>query len=971
MRNIYILNEQEAPVGILNPELPDGCPFFEDTLTEKLEHGYLTFEFEVPGNHPTASHLKAGGFIIYPNDNYNPYLLRIMETTETNSSGEYRKKVYCENAAVSDLLGNIVRPAELKSYTLEQAVNYVLNGTGWTCGNVEFAGNKDIKFDDYVSSLEALHQVLDTFGAEITFTVEFDGLKIRRKTVSGVIEKGSKIMKPFVYGLDLTEVERVEDYTNLVTALIGVGNADNSNITFMGYTPPNLDTEKYEKPAGADWVGSLEALQRWGKNGKHIMGVFKDDKAQNAVELFNNTLKALDEYSKPRLTYKVGVVLLSELLGLEAHKVQLGDTVIIKDTTFQPELILEARIIEVKRSITDKTKDEITLGEFIPILSDSSNKMDDIRNRIDESIKAVMGTGLHINANAPKPLIDGDFRQYKHSMFVEVTENIHIGHVSVFCETAGQSGIVELRLEDNTVVDRKEFTNLSAGENRLLLDFLLKKDVSKYMLYGEFSGNTWRTTQGLEYPYYSGTFKVTGSTSSESYWYHFYDISIGGSGVKGAYGRELKLGNTNNQYGSVEVFNAAGETAFTITDDIVATDTLVAGEVIAPNVANVLRLGEGKSYFVDAVNGSDENDGLAQDRAFATFQRAIDVLPRILDDNVNFNIESDLTENITISGFLGRGTIYVNAYPYKITGTVKVDSCKVRVDFATTDFYRVDGEQTAVVQVYKSDYVYFNICRFFGKSGTGGTSATVAVYDNSFAYFNNCEFYGAVRENIRSAYGARTMVYNCRGGDSAYGVFASYAGLIGVRGTVPNASSPADTEFGGQVVSDTTITGNNGTLPTPTTPPKISTWYSSSGNSWRTKYNGWRNDGTVRQGQYGGYGLHTGLWLWGSGVSDAITGKNITRARVYLTRNANGGNAANQTVYIRWHSYLSYPSGQPAMSSDYVTASFRWGASRWVALPTSFINAFKAGTAKGIGIYSPTGSYMIFDDTARLEFTYS
>lgn len=232
--------------------------------------------------------------------------------------------------------------------------------------------------------------------------------------------------------------------------------------------------------------------------------------------------------------------------------------------------------------------------------------------------------------------------------------------------------------------------------------------------------------------------------------------------------------------------------------------------------------------------------------------------------------------------------------------------------------------------------------------------------------------YGANRENIRSAFGARTMIYNCKGGDSSYGIYAEYSGLIGVRGYVPNADSSSGSGFGGQVIADGPITGDNGIPTTPPTPPRMSTWANSSGNSYRTVYNGWRNDGTVRQGQYSGQGLHTGLWLWGSDVSNAMTGKTIIRARVFITRKSTGGSASRQPVYIRWHTYTNYPSGKPTVSSDCVVAYFKWGESKWVELPQTFCTAFANGTAKGIGIYTPNNSpYMIFDDNAKIEFTYS
>ncbi len=126
-------------------------------------------------------------------------------------------------------------------------------------------------------------------------------------------------------------MERSEDSTKLITALIGIGKTDaNGNaLSFTNYTPDEIETG-YEKKE--DWVGSVEAVGRWGKNGRHIFGIFKDDKATNPAELYQNTFRELKKLSKPNVQYKADVLLLEKVSGYEAHKVRLGDTILIKDT---------------------------------------------------------------------------------------------------------------------------------------------------------------------------------------------------------------------------------------------------------------------------------------------------------------------------------------------------------------------------------------------------------------------------------------------------------------------------------------------------------------------------------------------------------------------------------------------------------------------------------------------------------------
>lgn len=376
---IFILNEHERCVGIMDPTLPYSLPYWNDVHHLQLEHGYSTFECEIPADHEQSSLVAVEGFLLVPTFDEQFEKFQIKEIEEIHSDSGLVKRVFCETAAVSELITSIVRPAEYPSIPLTEAATKALVNTDWVLGRAESSLLKDVKFEDYLTSLEAIHQIADTFGMEVYFDCEFNGTQVVKKRVHFVEQRGARINKPFIYGLDLGEVKRTEDSKELVTALIGVGKSDtNGNtLTFSGYQPPSVEAGFEKKD---DWVGSLDALQRWGlPGGRHRFGVYQDDKAANPAELYENTLKELKKRCKPRLTYEVKVTVLERLTGYEAHRVRIGDQVLIKDTTFQPELVLEARIMEMKRSRLDPAKDEVTLGEFIPISALSISSIEQLR----------------------------------------------------------------------------------------------------------------------------------------------------------------------------------------------------------------------------------------------------------------------------------------------------------------------------------------------------------------------------------------------------------------------------------------------------------------------------------------------------------------------------------------------------------------------------------------------------------------
>ncbi|MBS7531378.1 phage tail protein [Hazenella sp. IB182353] len=380
-KKLFLLDENMTCIKVLDNDVPQGLPYFDDLHTEKLEHGFRTFEFTIPADHEDSALFIAERFIIYPNMDNQLELFTIKEINESNKGGQYIKKVSCENTAVSNLLGSIVRPAVLNSTNIENALKVALANTEWEIGQAEYSGFKDIELKDYRTSLKAVHDILDAFGAEIEFLVEFDGVKVTKKKINARIQRGHEAKVRFEYGRSLAGVERLEDSQDLVTALIGLGKGDSqgSELTLKSYT--GSVASGYEKKA--DWIGNLDALNRYGKNGRHIFGVFKDNDATNAVELYERTLEKLKALSKPRLTYQVDLINLERLTGYETHRVRIGDTIAIKDSTFKPELMLEARVIELKRSKTDPTRDRVMLGEYVQTFSNYADKLNDLQNTIN------------------------------------------------------------------------------------------------------------------------------------------------------------------------------------------------------------------------------------------------------------------------------------------------------------------------------------------------------------------------------------------------------------------------------------------------------------------------------------------------------------------------------------------------------------------------------------------------------------
>ncbi|MEZ0117810.1 UNVERIFIED_ORG: phage minor structural protein [Heyndrickxia coagulans] len=373
---IYILDSNEKVVGILtNNGSPNSCPYYDDLLKESLDVGASTYEFYVPIYHDVVDLIKEGGYIIRPDLDNNLKMFQIMQVQETHSN-DSKKYVYAEDAGL-ELLNDFIRPAKYDSKNAEQILNLVLFGTRWECGEVDYFPPENFDFTDYQNVLTTLQSIAKQISGELSFRVVVKNGKVTHRYVDFVEKRGTDTKKRFTYTKDIDSIVRSVDMTNVVTALIGVG----SDETTFKSISATKSKEGYDKPANQDWVGDEEALQRYGKQGKHIFGKFEYE-TTDPKKLLVETWKQLQTQKEPQITYELDVALLERLAGIEHEKVRLGDTVYVIDETFSPALYLEARILDLDTCFSDSTKDKCTLGNFKLVKSNITAQMRSIQSKL-------------------------------------------------------------------------------------------------------------------------------------------------------------------------------------------------------------------------------------------------------------------------------------------------------------------------------------------------------------------------------------------------------------------------------------------------------------------------------------------------------------------------------------------------------------------------------------------------------------
>ena len=386
---IYIIDLDGKVQGVLSNELPSSIPFWEDMYVENIEDALSTYEFKCPADGTES--IKGENYVAIQDLDGQLVLFKIRETPKYHDTdGKLYKQVYAENAAL-ELLKTIVRPRSYSGATADQVLNDILQGTLWHAGTVEVTDVKNIEFTDYITATEAIQNIKDTYGGEIRYRVELSGGQISKRYIDIVQQRGQYTGKRFTYSKDIKSITRTEDTSELYTAIIGLGKADDNGvvptITNETGTFTNKNGTVVTKYAGQDYIGDPDALARWSDDGQHLMGVLKTEETVPFV-ILQRAWDYLQQHVEPKLTYEVEVALLEQISGYEHEKVRIGDVIVVEDLSYEPSLVLEARIIEMGISKSDPSQNYVKLSNFVELEIQVEQQVKDLLNLIKQKENA-------------------------------------------------------------------------------------------------------------------------------------------------------------------------------------------------------------------------------------------------------------------------------------------------------------------------------------------------------------------------------------------------------------------------------------------------------------------------------------------------------------------------------------------------------------------------------------------------------
>lgn len=320
--------------------------FWDDTHLKQL-NGVDTFDFITFSDESYAEHLADRNRIVIPGED-GEFLEFIIE--EVIQHSDRTKAVYASASYLELKKQKVIEPQTLSGQTTQSAVNFALSGTEWRSGTIEYGGIRTIHIEHHTNPYNLLRRISSEFDLELRFRVEIEHHRITGRYVDLIERVGEWRGREVVFGTDLLGVERKERTDQIVTALIGLG-------------PEREDGTRLEV-----FVEDLDALQRWGRGGRHLIEVYEPestDQDMTESRLRELTENELEKRVNAIVEYEVNIADVENVPGLENKQIRFGDTIRIKDEKFSPPLYLEARVHTQERSIKDRSRKKVVLGDYI------------------------------------------------------------------------------------------------------------------------------------------------------------------------------------------------------------------------------------------------------------------------------------------------------------------------------------------------------------------------------------------------------------------------------------------------------------------------------------------------------------------------------------------------------------------------------------------------------------------------------
>lgn len=505
---ITITNRQYDIVCQLSFDLTDGLFAYNDYFEQDLDTGIGIYQFTVDKiGDPEIEKINVGCYLIVK-DGSKMRSFEVMRIEEDKDS----KTIYAEDAGL-DLLGEQVPPYKAdKSYPITHYIAEFTFDSGWDIGINEIpeTTTRKLEWEGTDTATKRLRQLVKRFDAEIAYDFEFVHGKIHRKLIHIYKKIGEDKKVRLEVGNEVSNVKRTISIENLATTLVATG-ADGITLSGVEYNEGNI-----RSPKNSIYLVDYDAVARWKRAGYAPGGggIVKryESEAKTPQALMTEAVIKLKQWNHPEVTYDVSISLLPE-------EVNIGDTVVVVDNSFEPSLVVEGRISSVKKSLATKESGEIKITNIVSREDTISEKVRRLSTLVQErlfdftsvpfvmTIESTDGVVFQ-NSNISTKLIANvskmditmnnrfSYRWKRVSKYGDTDVDWNKKH-----ETASNElviGIDDLNKEATFICEALENNRVIAQNSIVIKDFIVNKSIGPTAPKNPSSGDLWTDTSNVE-----------------------------------------------------------------------------------------------------------------------------------------------------------------------------------------------------------------------------------------------------------------------------------------------------------------------------------------------------------------------------------------------------------------------------------------------------------------------------------------
>lgn len=367
---IAILSNMDKVCAFMDNEAVDGLHYWDDELHRYLSGSTHTFSFKADATHEDSVHLTVGNKISF-RYKMRDYYFNIVSCVRDEDIVEIEAF-----ALIFELLNEYSGEyAAAKAMTFAQYIEAFDYEKTLTLG-INEVSDKSIKYEWTGSNtiLARLFSLANVFSAEIEILPQLNMDYSLNSLVLNVYREHSdqyqgiganRTDKILRYGVDVEGITKTSDVTELYTSIKPVGK---DGLTLVGMSKVEVDENGEQEYVLLNHDGIIRAVQARDRFPSNLMGKRNDGyilrnwsyETDNKNMLYGQALAQLKKDCVPQVNY--------EVKGY--FDLGIGDTVVVCDEEFTPELYLSVRVVEQSISFTEPSNNKTTVGNVRELQSE-------------------------------------------------------------------------------------------------------------------------------------------------------------------------------------------------------------------------------------------------------------------------------------------------------------------------------------------------------------------------------------------------------------------------------------------------------------------------------------------------------------------------------------------------------------------------------------------------------------------------